>query len=93
MYVSILSRTVEFIPFKLMSLTKLFVKGESMNKGIVKFFNANKGFGFIVQDQGKDIFFHCSEVKGDNPVDGDKVTYEVGESRQGPCAINVQVLH
>ena len=49
-----------------------------MNTGTVKFFNASKGFGFITTDEGKDIFFHISEVEGQEPQDGDKVEFEVG---------------
>lgn len=63
-----------------------------MSTGTVKFFNASKGFGFITQDTGKDLFFHISEVQGQEPQDGDKVEYNVGEGRKGPCALNVKVV-
>jgi len=62
-----------------------------MSTGTIKFFNASKGFGFITQDQGDDLFFHVSEIQGQEPQDGDKVEYEVGEGRKGPCAVNVRV--
>ena len=62
-----------------------------MSTGTIKFFNAGKGFGFITQDDGKDLFFHISEVQGQEPQDGDKVEYEVGEGKKGPCATNVKV--
>ena len=62
-----------------------------MSQGTVKFFNANKGFGFIVQDSGNDLFFHVSEIQGQEPQDGDKVEFEVGEGRKGPCAVSVKV--
>ncbi len=63
-----------------------------MSTGTVKFFNASKGFGFIVQESGDDIFFHISEVQGgQEPQDGDKVEYEVGQGKKGPCAIGVKV--
>lgn len=62
-----------------------------MSTGTVKFFNTTKGFGFITQDAGGDIFFHISEVQGAEPQDGDKVQYEVGEGKKGPCAVNVKV--
>jgi CspA family cold shock protein len=62
-----------------------------MSTGTVKFFNATKGFGFITKDDGKDIFFHISQVQGNEPKDGDQVQFEVGESQKGPCAVNVTV--
>ena len=61
-----------------------------MSKGKVKFFNANKGFGFIVQDQGEDLFFHVSQLQAPTINEGDKVEYEVGEGRKGPCAMNIK---
>ena len=63
-----------------------------MKTGTVKFFNTTKGFGFITPDEGKDIFFHISEVQGSEPKDGDKVEFEVGEGRKGPCALKVKVI-
>ena len=62
-----------------------------MKTGTVKFFNTTKGFGFITLEDGKDIFFHISEVQGPEPRDGDKVEFEVGEGRKGPCAVRVKV--
>ena len=62
-----------------------------MNAGKVKFFNQEKGFGFITPDDGgKDIFVHISEVDGGELNDNDQVEYEVGEGRKGPCAIKVK---
>lgn len=63
-----------------------------MNKGVVKFFNATKGFGFITPDNGDDIFFHISEIQGQEPKDGDKVEFEVGQGKKGPCAVQVKVI-
>lgn len=62
-----------------------------MSTGTVKFFNTGKGFGFITQEDGKDLFFHVSEIQGREPQEGDKVEYEVGEGRKGPCALKVKV--
>ncbi|MBT4761103.1 MAG: cold-shock protein [Bdellovibrionaceae bacterium] len=64
-----------------------------MSKGTVKFFNGSKGFGFITPESGDDLFFHISEIQGNEPQDGDKVEFEVGEGRKGPCAMNVKVVH
>lgn len=65
-----------------------------MTKGKVKFFNAEKGFGFISPDDGeKDIFVHISEVEGGATLqDGEAVEYEVGEGRRGPCAVSVKTV-
>ena len=64
----------------------------SVSNGTVKFFNSNKGFGFITREEGKDLFFHISEVQGQEPKDGDKVEFEVGEGKKGPCANAVHVV-
>ena len=64
-----------------------------MSEGTVKWFNASKGFGFITPDDGSaDVFVHHSEVKtegGANLDENQKVTYEIGEGKKGPCANNV----
>ncbi|MCX4025908.1 cold-shock protein [Spartinivicinus marinus] len=62
-----------------------------MSTGRVKFFDSTKGFGFITPDEGKDLFFHMSEIQGQEPRDGDKVEFEVGQGKKGPCAVNVRV--
>jgi CspA family cold shock protein len=61
-----------------------------MSTGKIKFYNTSKGFGFIVQDVGDDIFFHVSELRGESANEGDKVEYEVGEGRKGACAMNIR---
>lgn len=63
-----------------------------MSTGTVKFFNDEKGFGFILQDDGgDDLFVHASEIQGSDVslTDNQKVKYEVGQGRKGPCATNV----
>ncbi|PWI32535.1 cold-shock protein [Vibrio albus] len=67
-----------------------------MSTGTVKWFNGDKGFGFITPDDGsKDLFVHHSEIKMDGYKslnDGQKVEFEVGKGQKGPCAINVKPL-
>ncbi|MDX2469548.1 MAG: cold-shock protein [SAR324 cluster bacterium] len=64
-----------------------------MSTGIVKFFNDAKGFGFITpEDGGKDLFVHISDIAGDTLNENDKVEFEVGEGKKGPCAVSVKAL-
>ena len=60
-----------------------------MAKGKVKWFNQEKGFGFIEQESGEDLFVHHSEVRGEPLEEGQEVEYDIGEGRKGPCAVNV----
>lgn len=62
-----------------------------MQTGTVKFFNAAKGFGFITPESGQELFFHLTEIQGDEPRDGESVEFEIGESPKGPCAVKVRV--
>ena len=64
-----------------------------MSTGTVKWFNASKGYGFITPDGGgEDLFVHHSEIKTNGYAsldEGQKVEFEVGEGKKGPCATNV----
>lgn len=66
-----------------------------MNKGTVKWFNNQKGYGFISDEAGNDIFVHYSglQMDGYKTLDeGQAVEYEVIEGEKGPQAINVSKL-
>ncbi len=61
--------------------------------GTVKWFNAEKGYGFITDEEGQDIFVHYSaiNVEGFKTLnEGEKVTFEVNDSDRGPQAANVE---
>ncbi len=61
----------------------------------MKFFNVEKGFGFISQDQGDDVFVHFSNIQGDgyrSLAEGQTVEFEVGPGRKGDEARNVRVI-
>jgi CspA family cold shock protein len=63
--------------------------------GIVKFFNAEKGFGFISRDEGDDVFVHFSNIQGDGYKsldEGQRVEFDVGPGRKGDEAQNVRVV-
>ena len=61
----------------------------TMAQGTVKWFNQTKGFGFIEQESGDDLFVHKTQVEG-TIRDGDSVEFEVGEGQKGPNAVNVR---
>ena len=61
--------------------------------GTVKWFNEAKGYGFIAQDSGEDIFVHYSAIKGEGfrtLTEGDKVEFEVQQGDKGKHAANVE---
>ena len=62
-----------------------------MSTGTVKFFNSQKGFGFIAPSDGSaDLFVHVSGINGQNELhEGQTVTFDVGKGKKGPCAENV----
>ena len=65
-----------------------------MANGIVKWFNERKGYGFIEQDEGPDVFVHHSGINASGFKtlnEGDRVTFDIEESGKGPRAVNVTV--
>ncbi len=63
-----------------------------MAKGVVKWFNDKKGFGFIEQENGDDVFVHFSAIQGDgfkSLAEGQQVSFEVSQGAKGPQAVNV----
>jgi cold shock protein len=68
-------------------------RGKRMAQGTVKWFDGDKGYGFITPDEGgEDLFVHYSEIAGGgfrSLEEGEKVSYEVGQGRKGPQAQNV----
>ncbi len=66
-----------------------------MTEGTVKWFNDSKGFGFIEQDNGADVFVHFSQIQGDgfkSLVEGDRVSFEVTQGQKGPQSTNVRKI-
>jgi CspA family cold shock protein len=65
-----------------------------MANGTVKWFNEKKGFGFIGQDEGPDVFIHHTGISATgfkSLKEGDKVTFDVEQGPKGPRAVNVTV--
>ena len=66
-----------------------------MINGVVKWFNSSKGYGFIEQEDGPDVFVHHSGINSDgfrSLNEGDRVTFEIVEGPKGPSASNVTVV-
>ncbi|HSR11192.1 MAG TPA: cold-shock protein [Thermodesulfobacteriota bacterium] len=66
-----------------------------MSEGQVKWFNEKKGYGFIQQENGQDLFVHYTAIQSDGfktLTEGQKVRFEVEDTPKGPKAKNVQIL-
>src|SRR5436190_15739652 len=68
---------------------------KALATGTVKFFNAEKGYGFISREQGEDVFVHFSAIQGDGYKtldEGQRVEFDVAQGRKGQEAQNVRVI-
>ena len=66
-----------------------------MAEGTVKWFNGQKGYGFIEQEDGPDVFVHYSGLNGvgfKTLNEGDRVTFDIEQGQKGPAAVNVTVI-
>ena len=71
------------------------LEDRKLAEGTVKWFNDQKGYGFIEQDSGDDIFVHHSAIEGTgfkSLSEGDRVSFDVGQGQKGPAAENVKKL-
>jgi CspA family cold shock protein len=65
-----------------------------MASGTVKWFDDRKGYGFIEQEDGPDVFVHHSGISGNgfkSLREGDRVTFDIEQGKKGPAAVNVTV--
>ncbi len=66
-----------------------------MANGVVKWFNEKKGYGFIEQEDGPDVFVHHTGINANGfrtLHEGDRVTFTVEQGKKGPAAVNVTVV-
>jgi CspA family cold shock protein len=74
----------------------IFQGSIEMATGVVKWFNSEKGYGFIMPDGGgKDLFAHYSEIKAEGYKtlqENQKVSFEIGQGAKGPSATNIQMV-
>jgi cold shock protein len=65
----------------------------SMTVGTVKWFNANKGYGFIAPESGEDVFVHASAIQDGGALqDGQAVEFDITQGQRGPQAANVRAV-
>ncbi len=66
-----------------------------MANGVVKWFDDKKGYGFIEQEEGPDVFVHFSGISSSgfkSLNDGERVSFDIEENERGPAAVNVTVI-
>jgi CspA family cold shock protein len=69
--------------------------GSMSAEGTIKWFNEKKGYGFIQQDNGEDIFVHYTSIMGDGfktLAEGERVKFDIEEGAKGPKAVNVEKI-
>ncbi len=78
---------------KIAILVSNMLGGTKMEQGKVKWFNSEKGFGFIEREGGEDVFVHFSAIEGDGYKsldEGQEVTFDIENGQRGPQATNVR---
>jgi cold shock protein len=84
---------MQLVSFFFLASVNSSISGETMASGKVKWFDNKKGFGFIAQDSGQDVFVHHTSIMGSGFKtlnEGEEVRFEVISSDKGPKAQNVQ---
>jgi CspA family cold shock protein len=77
------------------SKKNIYKEGSTMADGIVKWFNEKKGYGFIEQEDGPDVFVHHSGINATGfktLYEGDRVTFDIEQGQKGPAAVNVTTV-
>lgn len=77
-------------------LKRIVAKGvNTVPRGVVKWFNVEKGYGFIQQEEGSDIFVHYTGIKGEGfrkLEEGQAIEFDITEGKKGPQAVNVVIV-
>jgi cold shock protein len=76
-------------------MRKFRKEGTIVANGVVKWFNSSKGYGFIEQEDGPDVFVHHTGINAagfKTLNEGDRVTFDIEQGKKGPAAVNVTVV-
>jgi CspA family cold shock protein len=76
-------------------MRKFRKEGTTVANGVVKWFNSSKGYGFIEQEDGPDVFVHHTGINAagfKTLNEGDRVTFDIEQGKKGPAAVNVTVV-